>query len=110
MQTLSERLQYAMQLANVSQADLARKTGAKGSSVSNWISGKTKNLKGNNLVLTAELLGVRTDWLASGTGPMRLSWPFDQFSINDLEQLPADVKEDISDYIVMKIKKHKKFT
>ncbi|RZT91163.1 transcriptional regulator with XRE-family HTH domain [Advenella incenata] len=108
MQNLSERLRYAMQHADISQSDLARKTGAKRSSVSNWASGKTKNLKGKNLVLAAELLCVKSEWLATGQGPMKDSWPFVDFSIAELKQLPETAIEEISEYIVMKIEKQKK--
>lgn len=67
--------------------DLLRATGAKSSSVNAWIHGKTKNLKGENLVVLARLLNVSEAWLASGTGsPDRVDsnsrqpvWPFEKW-------------------------------
>ncbi|MNU46268.1 HTH-type transcriptional regulator PrtR [compost metagenome] len=69
MNTLAERIKSAMSQSGKTQADLVRATGAKAPSVSNWLSGRTKNLKGNNLVAAAALLGVNTEWLADGVGP-----------------------------------------
>lgn len=70
MKTLAERIAHAMKTSGLTQADLTRATGAKGSSVSNWLSGRTKNLKGDNLVSAAAALGVNSNWLASGKGPI----------------------------------------
>lgn len=69
MSTLAERLRERATLLGVTQAQLARATGAKEPSVSKWFSGETKNLKGKNLVLAAQLLGVNEAWLADGAGP-----------------------------------------
>lgn len=77
MRTISERLQIALDAMTPrgSQADLMRACGVSNASVSNWFSGKTKSIKGLNLLLAAEYLGVRPIWLAAGTGPMRLAAP-----------------------------------
>lgn len=83
MKTLAERIEFAMKRAGVSQADLVRVTGAKSSSVSNWVHGRTKNLKGANLAAAAQLLGVREAWLGAGVGPMERqsdAWPFQTIS------------------------------
>ncbi len=69
MSTLAERLKERIALLGITQAQLARTTGAKESSVSKWFSGETKNLKGKNLVLAATLLDVSEAWLADGVGP-----------------------------------------
>lgn len=70
MSTLAERLKERTSLLGITQAQLSRATGAKGSSVNKWFSGETKNLKGKNLVLAATLLEVSEAWLADGVGPM----------------------------------------
>lgn len=70
MSTLAERLKQRTQALGLGQIDLVKATGAKGSSVSKWFSGQTKNLKGKNLVLAAQLLQVSEAWLADGVGPM----------------------------------------
>jgi len=83
MKTLAERISFAMNKAGVSQADLVRATKAKSSSVSNWVNGRTKNLKGANLAITAQLLNVSEAWLGAGIGPMERRpevWPFKTIS------------------------------
>ncbi|WP_407058829.1 S24 family peptidase [Ralstonia syzygii subsp. celebesensis] len=67
---LSERLQLAMREAGVSQADLARACGVKPPSVNGWLSGKSKFLRGENLLAAAKALNVSQAWLATGKGPM----------------------------------------
>lgn len=67
---LSDRLRTAMNLAGVSQADLARACGVKPPSVNGWLGGKSKFLRGENLLKAASKLGVNQQWLATGEGPM----------------------------------------
>lgn len=69
MTTLAERLKKRIAEVGVTQAQLARHTGAKEPSVTKWLNGQTKNLKGKNLVKAAEFLGVSEAWLADGVGP-----------------------------------------
>nr|WP_314540075.1 S24 family peptidase [uncultured Massilia sp.] len=68
---LSERIKLAMDEAGLSQVDLARACGVKPPSVHGWLSGKSKFLRGENLLQAARALNVNQDWLATGTGPMR---------------------------------------
>jgi transcriptional regulator with XRE-family HTH domain len=107
MSTLSERLTMIMEQKNIKQADLMRATGASRPAIHSWLSGSTKNLKGENLVKTAEFLGVRTDWLAYGTGSIETQWPFSRVSPNDMAVLSAEAIEDIEDIILLKINKAK---
>jgi len=80
LDTLSARLRSAMSAKGVKAVDLVRVTGAKPPSVHKWLTGGTKNLKGQNLVKTAEFLGVSDAWLAHGVPPREraasLDWPF----------------------------------
>lgn len=74
MSTLQERLRQIMAgPPKISQAALARACGIKPPSVNDWISGKTKTIEGQNLLLAAEFLGVAPKWLATGRGPVRKS-------------------------------------
>jgi phage repressor protein C with HTH and peptisase S24 domain len=68
---LSERLKAAMDEAGVSQAELARACGVKPPSIHGWLSGKSKFLRGENLLSAARALGVEQQWLATGVGPRR---------------------------------------
>lgn len=104
MNTLADRLKAAMADAGVRQLDLARATGVSAPSVNNWLSGKTRTLKGVSLVKAASVLGVNDLWLAEGSGP-RLrtsgptplpkpeeSWPFRSISPGRYAQLPDYIK------------------
>lgn len=71
MNTLAERLRYAMEVLppkKIKGVDLARAVGVKPPSVSDWLSGKSKTMEGENLVKAAKFLGVNALWLASGNG------------------------------------------
>ncbi|UOK36337.1 phage repressor protein [Pseudomonas palleroniana] len=72
MRTLQERLKLAMAgPPKVTQAALARACGIRAPSVNDWISGKTKTIEGENLLIAADYLKVMPMWLATGKGPMR---------------------------------------
>ncbi|KJZ51649.1 S24 family peptidase [Pseudomonas marginalis] len=72
MRTLQERLKLAMiGPPRVTQAALARACGVRAPSVNDWISGKTKTIEGQNLLIAADFLKVLPMWLATGKGPMR---------------------------------------
>lgn len=72
MRTLQERLKLAMAgPPKVTQAALARACGVRAPSVNDWISGKTKTIEGENLLIAADYLKVMPMWLATGKGPMR---------------------------------------
>lgn len=71
MKTLAERLKYAMEILppkKIKGVDLARAVGVKPPSVSDWLSGKSKTMEGENLLKAAKFLGVNANWLASGNG------------------------------------------
>lgn len=74
--TLKNRLALAAaDLPRGWQAGLARRCGVKPPSVADWVSGATKKLEGENLLSAAEYLGVRPQWLATGSGRMRETKP-----------------------------------
>ena len=68
--SLSDRLTIAMSRAGITQAELARLCGVKPPSVNGWLSGKSKFLRGENLLQAANALKVNQQWLATGEGPM----------------------------------------
>lgn len=69
--SLADRLTRALAESGLTQAELARACGVKPPSVSGWLSGKSKFLRGENLLSAAAALGVRQQWLATGDGPMK---------------------------------------
>lgn len=71
MKTLAERLKYAMEVLppkKIKGVELARAVGVKPPSVSDWLSGKSKTMEGENLLRAAKHLNVNPVWLATGTG------------------------------------------
>ena len=71
MSTLSERITMALaRRRGGSQAALARACNISGPSVNNWISGRTKTLRGSTMLAAARYLQVRPEWLSTGLGPM----------------------------------------
>jgi phage repressor protein C with HTH and peptisase S24 domain len=70
--SLKERLEIAMAgPPKVTQAALARACKVKPPSVSEWLSGKTKRLDGENLLKAASMLRVTPEWLAGVSNTMR---------------------------------------
>ncbi len=59
-----------MRTAGLTQVELARACGVKPPSVNGWLSGKSKFLRGENLLKAARALRVSQDWLATGKGSM----------------------------------------
>lgn len=85
MKTLAERLKYAMEVLppkKIKGVELARAVGVKPPSVSDWLSGKSKNMDGTNLIRAAQFLKVNTKWLATGIGK-----PSDEESKSDFSNV-----------------------
>ena len=110
MKTLSERIQAALLTAGKTQADLVRATGAKSSSVANWIGGRTKNLRAVNLVIVSRLLNVSEAWLGAGVGPKeRLNegtWPLRSVSPEQWKTLPQGLRDQAESYIAFLVEKY----
>lgn len=70
METLAERLRYALNETGRKQAELVAACGVKAASVSDWLSGKTKSLKAVTAQRAAAFLGVSLLWLTEGRGPV----------------------------------------
>ncbi|ATZ63025.1 MULTISPECIES: LexA family protein [Acinetobacter] len=74
MKTLAERLKYAMEILppkKIKGVELARAVGVKPPSVSDWLSGKSKTMEGENLLKASKFLGVNATWLATGSGSIK---------------------------------------
>ncbi|ELY1706692.1 helix-turn-helix transcriptional regulator, partial [Acinetobacter baumannii] len=87
MNTLAERLRYAMEVLppkKIKGVELARAVGVKPPSVSDWLSGKSKTMEGENLLRASKFLNVNPSWLASGTGEIQSSTK-DKFKQLDIE-------------------------
>lgn len=115
MTTLSDRLKAALAESALTQADLARACSIKAPSVNAWISGRTKNLRGENLVRIAAALQVNIAWLANGQGPMRpaagahrieqpapvYGWPFKSLSAERFLALPSDERAQVERFALL---------
>lgn len=66
MGTIGSRIKEKRLAAKMTQAALARLVGVERAAVSQWETGQSKTLKGENLLKVAEALGVSPRWLSSG--------------------------------------------
>ncbi len=74
MSTLKQRFAKLAELhPEITQADLARATGAKPPSVNAWFSGETKSMKAATAAKAAHLYGCSPHWLATGEGEMMVA-------------------------------------
>ncbi|MEG2265707.1 MAG: XRE family transcriptional regulator [Acinetobacter sp.] len=97
MKTLAERLKYAMEVLppkKIKGVELARAVGVKPPSVSDWLSGKSKNMEGPNLIRAAQFLKVNSKWLATGIGKPtdeEIKSEFSNVSFNNLPVMEIPV-------------------
>lgn len=107
MSSLAERLREAMDIAGVKQVELARAAGIKPPSVADWLNGKTKNIRGANLVSVAQLLNVSEAWLADGTMPrerkLDSDWPFPRIPKQRYYALSEAQRAGIEDWVARQI-------
>jgi phage repressor protein C with HTH and peptisase S24 domain len=71
MSTLKERLEEAIAEAGVTKTAIWKACGLSSGAVSQWFSGSTQNLDGENLLNASKVLGVNPEWLATGKGRMK---------------------------------------
>jgi transcriptional regulator with XRE-family HTH domain len=82
MNTIQERIKFARESAGLKKADLVRAVGVSAPTISDWESGKIKNIEGENLRKLANALKVNSDWLLTGKGPRNRV---------DSQALPVDI-------------------
>ena len=68
MSEWGKRIALRMKEVGVNQTELAAACGIKPPSVNGWISGETKMIDGQNLVLAARKLNTSPEWLMTGRG------------------------------------------
>jgi phage repressor protein C with HTH and peptisase S24 domain len=71
--TLSQRVLAILHEFGITQKELAAVAGVKPPSVTNWIGGRTKEIKAEPAIAIANRFGVNADWLVSGSGKMHTS-------------------------------------
>lgn len=72
MKNWHEKLKTAMAQREVPAARLAEHLGIKPPSVSDWLSGKTKNMKGEYVPSVCSYLNIEAEWLFNDEGPSGL--------------------------------------
>lgn len=105
IKTLAQRLKYAMDILpskKIKGVELARAVGVKPPSVSDWISGKSKTMEGENLLKAANFLGVNPIWLASGIGKPQKNSSTDN-EISNIELLTTSTRSKKLDSLVKKL-------
>ncbi|WP_175224349.1 helix-turn-helix domain-containing protein [Achromobacter ruhlandii] len=114
MTTLGQRLKAARRDAKLTQAQVAKKVGMSQSALSELESDAYPT--SSYTPRLAHLYRVHARWLADGEGPREIGavqgteapsepWPFSRIDRTLFDQLPQKVKDDIEDYIEMKIVK-----
>jgi len=109
MKTLADRLRYAMSLQpHMSQQDLARAAGISQPTVNRLLKGQAKG--SSSLIQMASVLGVSSEWLATGIGPMPGEVAEDKPRYDVSKQIPVyDVNGDTGDSITWMDKPDKKW-
>ena len=73
--SLQERIQEAMDAAEMSAADLARATKCSRAAVTHWLNGDTRSLKAETAELIEQATGYSSSWLVTGKGPKKSGEP-----------------------------------
>ncbi|MFD1246119.1 S24 family peptidase [Paralysiella testudinis] len=68
MNTLAERIRFRLKSLGKTQAGLGKYCKVRPPSITKWLNGSTKTLRGQNLLRAAEFLECDPDWLAEGKG------------------------------------------
>ena len=107
MSTFATRLKKYMDKANIKQAELAEKTKINKSSISEYLSGNYEP-KQRNIYKLATALGIKPSQLmgieSEEPAPIALNQQ-EETLIKKYRQLDADGKEDVDDYVDMKLAK-----
>ncbi len=98
MSTLKQRFALlAKARSDISQADLARATGAKPPSVNDWFSGETKSMKAVTAAKAAQLYGCNALWLSTGVGDI---WPNAMTPSLAQAEVPGHASDANSDLVI----------
>jgi phage repressor protein C with HTH and peptisase S24 domain len=69
MKTWNQRLAEELAKRNIKGVEVARATGVKPPSVTEWLNGTTQDLKADNAEKLCAFLGINQKWLLTGKGP-----------------------------------------
>lgn len=106
MEAFSKRLKETLEMKNIKQTDLAKRTGLDKSLISNYVSGKYK-AKSTNLYLIAKALNVSEAWLLGYDVPMEKETPTiidESGRVNEFVDLFAHLTEEQQSLVISQIK------
>ncbi|WP_294465558.1 helix-turn-helix domain-containing protein [uncultured Anaerofustis sp.] len=98
----SERLNYILNLRNLKQADLVRKTNLQKSAISQYLSGKVEP-KQDNIFILANALSVSEAWLMGYDVPMYKDISNDNFNISNEEKILINKYRQLSEQQQFKV-------
>ena len=93
MNTIHDRIKSARESAGLKKADLVRAVGVSAPTISDWESGKIKNIEGANLLKLANALRVSPEWLQTGKESRQRIEPIQMIAANDDERVAQDGDE-----------------
>jgi phage repressor protein C with HTH and peptisase S24 domain len=96
MENWHTRLAKAIELRGTTGASLAKATGNKPASISDWLSGKTKMMGGENALKTCAFLRINQEWLFFGKGLSGLE--IDVKSGTAIAKTPVGAKEESQNF------------
>lgn len=96
---LASRITQARKDAGLSKSELARRVGVSNPTVTDWESGKIKELKGQNLSKLAQILNLSPDWLATGKGPRERRPVTGTIGIADERYRPGQINDGHGHYL-----------
>lgn len=103
---LNEWIKAAREYANLTQEQVGEHLDRTKGIVSHWEKGKNEPPY-TLLLKLAEITGYREPLPGTERFFSSGDWPFESVNRADFDRLPADTKEDIADYIQLKISKNK---
>ena len=96
MDTLKNRLDYAMKRAGKKQIDLVRDLGLPKSSVNQYLSGTSKQMDSTRLYMIADYLGVNPVWLLGFDDTMNDT---EKKLLNMFRSLSQEEMEKVMEYV-----------
>jgi transcriptional regulator with XRE-family HTH domain len=100
LETLADRLRYAMDFRKTNPNQIEVATGIKRQTLYAVLKGETENFTWVKLIALSEHLGVRTEWLARGEWPMYPMPTLEESEVqlvHDFRQLSPGHQRDLAD-------------
>lgn len=87
--SFQERLKLALSESDLNQGEVARRAGISAGALTMWKNGTIMNPEARHIASIARVLGIQSDWLIDGKGPMRSGQPHTDADIQAQAQLQA---------------------